>query len=149
MKKLVFLLLSAIFLSCCSRTKMKPEKDSFFIRVNLVYNDRSGKDYIKLWVNDSLLFKKSYFTNYTEENIDDIWGMRVANLRKKKNEDSIRIAIRLIALDDQLFSGKRVIDTTFKYRIDNIPGIVISYARVVGHFNVFDTINAPEYWYYY
>ncbi|WP_321333067.1 hypothetical protein [uncultured Bacteroides sp.] len=152
MKKLVFLLLSGIFLSCCSRTNMKPEKDSFFILVNLWSNDRSGKDYIKLWINDSLLFKGPYLTNYiegNEETIDDVWGMEVANLSKKDNEDSIRIAIRLIALDDQLFSGKRVIDTTFKYRIDNIPGIAISYPRDIGYFNVIDTINFPQYWYYY
>ncbi len=69
-------------------------------------------------------------------------------LAKKKNEDSIKVGIRLITLDDQFFSGKKVMDTTFKYRIDNIPGVAISYVRVVGHFNVFDTINTPGYWYY-
>ena len=127
-------------------------KKSFFILVNLWSNDRSGKDYIKLWVDDSLLFKGPYYTNYieeTEENIDDVWGMEVASLIKQNYRDSIRIAIKIIALDDQLFSGKRVIDTTFKYRTDNIPGIAISYPREIGHFNVFDTINAPGYWQYY
>lgn len=65
---------------------MKSPKDSFFILVNLWSNDRSEKDYIKLWVNDSLLFKGPYFTNYIEEtkdNIDDVWGMEVATLSKK------------------------------------------------------------------
>jgi hypothetical protein len=151
MKKLILLLLGGMLLSFCSRTDMKSKK-SFFILVNLWSNDRSGKDYIKLWVDDSLLFKGPYYTNYieeTEENIDDVWGMEVASLIKQNYRDSIRIAIKIIALDDQLFSGKRVIDTTFKYRTDNIPGIAISYPREIGHFNVFDTINAPGYWQYY
>ncbi|WP_321481048.1 hypothetical protein [uncultured Bacteroides sp.] len=88
MKKLVFLLLSGIFLSCCSRANMKPEKDSFFILVNLsLSNERNKKDYIKLWVNDSLLFKGPYLVNYMkgdEDAIGDVWGMEVANLSKKK-----------------------------------------------------------------
>ncbi len=150
MKKLILLLLSGIFLSFCSRVDVKSPKDSFFIRVSLSpSNERNRKDYIKLWINDSLLFKGPYFTNYIEEtgeNLGDVWGMKVATLIKKSNEDSIKIAIRVIALDNQLFAGRKAIDTTFKYRIDNIPGIAISYRQVVGHFNVFDTINAPGYW---
>jgi hypothetical protein len=153
MKKLILLLLSGILLSFCSRVDLKSPKDSFFILVKLSSsNKRNGKDYIKLWVNDSLLFKGPYFTNYieeTEENIDDVWGMEVTTLSKKDNGDSIKIAIRLIALDNQSFGGKKVINTTFKYRIDNIPGIAISYPREIQHFNVFDTINAPGYWQYY
>ena len=146
-------MLSGILLSFCSRVDLKSPKDSFFILVKLSSsNKRNGKDYIKLWVNDSLLFKGPYFTNYieeTEENIDDVWGMEVTTLSKKDNGDSIKIAIRLIALDNQSFGGKKVINTTFKYRIDNIPGIAISYPREIQHFNVFDTINAPGYWQYY
>ena len=152
MKTLLFIFLGCILLfTFCSPREQELDKDSFYVLVNLFDNDRSGKDYVKLWVNDSLFFSGSYFTNYNEEtyeNIDDVLGMEVATFNKQ-GIDSVKIKLCLISLDTLLFEGKRVVDTTFYYKISNIPGIVISDTWRVGHFSVFDTLVAPGYFYYY
>lgn len=146
MKKVIFIFLGYILLfSFCSRKEKELNKNSFYILVNLFNNSRSGKDYVKLWVNDSLLFSGSYFTNFSEENIDEIWGMEIASFNKP-DKDSIKIKLRLISLDTVLFSGKKIVDTTFYYKIIDIPGISITDPRETGHFSVFDTLNAPTYW---
>ncbi len=146
MKKIIFILLGCILLfSFCSKREKESNKNSFFILVNLFDNSRSGKDYVKIWVNDSLLFSGSYFTNFSDENIEGTWGMRVATF-DKKDKDSIKIKLRLISLDTILFSRKRIVDTTFYYKIRDIPGISITDPRETGRFSVFDTLNAPAYW---
>ena len=87
--------------SCCIQKRTK--KDSFFINVQCVnqkVNDRNGLDYIFLWVNDTLLFSNTYYTNYidsTRENLDDaVMGMRIATI-DKANRDSLKIRIRVIS----------------------------------------------------
>lgn len=146
MKKVIFIFLGCILLfSFCTKRKKELNKNPFYILVNLFDNSRSGKDYIKLWINDSLFFSGSYFTNFSEKNIDDIWGMEVASF-DKQDKDSIKIKLRLISLDTIFFSGKKIVDTTFYYKIENIPGISITDPRETGHFSVFDTLNAPTYW---
>jgi hypothetical protein len=50
--------------------------------------------------------------------------MQVA-IFEKEGRDSVKIRIRAIALDSVLFGDKRVMDSTFHYRIDNIPGMTI------------------------
>lgn len=134
---------------CCTKSNIK--KESFFILVkceNRSWNDRNNEDYIKLWVNDSLLFAGTYYTNYvdsTQSKMDNALGMQVASI-DKTNKDSIKIRILLVSLDSILFANKRVMDTTFFYRIDNIPGIAISDTWRRGYFSIFDTIAAPIYW---
>ncbi|MFV0545410.1 MAG: hypothetical protein ACK5ND_04300 [Bacteroides sp.] len=146
MKKVIFISLGCILLfSFCSKREKESDENSFYILVNLLDNSRSGKDYVKLRVNDSLLFSGSYFTDLSEENIDDIWGMEVASFNKQ-NKDSIKIKLRLISLDTVLFSQRKIVDTTFYYKIKDIPGISITDPRGTGHFSVFDTLNAPAYW---
>ena len=146
MKKVIFISLGCILLfSFCSKREKESDKNSFFILVNLLDNSRSGKDYVKLWVNDSLLFSGSYFTDFSEENIDDVWGMEVASFNKQ-GMDSIKVELRLISLDTVLFSGEKIVDTTFYYKIRDIPGISIIDPRETGHFSIFDTLNAPTYW---
>jgi hypothetical protein len=66
MKRLLFILIgSSLLLLSCSKKEGESNKNSFFILVNLSDNSRSGKDYVKLWVNDSLLFSGSYFTDFS------------------------------------------------------------------------------------
>lgn len=145
------LFITGIFLLflCCTKTNVN--KDPFFVLVrceNRVWNDRNNKDYIKLWINDSLLFAGTYYTNYidsTQTNKDDALGMEIATI-DKTNKDSIKMRIRLVSLDSILFADKRVMDTTFFYRIDNIPGLAISDNWRRGYFAIFDTINTPIYW---
>ena len=146
MKRLLFILIgSSLLLLSCSKKEKGLNKNSFFILVNLSDNSRSGKDYVKLWVNDSLLFSGSYFTDFSEVNVDDIWGMKVASFNKQ-DKDSIKIKLRLISLDTVLFSQRKIVDTTFYYKIIDIPGISITDPRETGHFSVFATFNAPTYW---
>ena len=147
MKRILFILIgsSLLLLLSCSKKEGESNKNSFFILVNLSDNSRSGKDYVKLWVNDSLLFSGSYFTDFSEVNVDDIWGMKVASFNKQ-DKDSIKIKLRLISLDTVLFSQRKIVDTTFYYKIIDIPGISITDPRETGHFSVFDTLNAPTYW---
>lgn len=107
MKRLLFILIgSSLLLLSCSKKEGESNKNSFFILVNLSDNSRSGKDYVKLWVNDSLLFSGSYFTNFSEVNVDDIWGMKVASFNKQ-DKDSIKIKLRLISLDTVLFRKEK------------------------------------------
>ncbi|WP_321333083.1 hypothetical protein [uncultured Bacteroides sp.] len=149
MKKIMFFLIG-IFLLFLGCTKNVNIKKPFFIYVNCkdsIWNDRNGEDYIKLWVNDSLLFSGTYYTNYidsTQTNLDDALGMKVATI-DKANRDSIKIRIRLVSLDSVLFANKRVMDTTFCYRINNIPWLAIGDSRRQGFFLVFDSIKALGY----
>lgn len=83
--------------------------------------------------NDTLLFNNTYYTNYIEStmtNTDDaVKGMHLVDV-EKKNRDSLKIRIRVISLDSILFGNKRVLDSTFHYRIDNIPGMTIHDSRL-------------------
>ena len=145
MKRLLFILIgSSLLLLSCSKKEGESNKNSFFILVNLSDNSRSGKDYVKLWVNDSLLFSGSYFTDFSEVNVDDIWGMKVASFNKQ-DKDSIKIKLRLISLDTVLFSQRKIVDTTFYYKIIDIPGISITELCETGLFSVFDTLIALLY----
>lgn len=121
----------------------------FTIRVNTVYYDRSGKDYIKCWVNDSLFFEGTYINRFNEitlEHFEDCLGMEVARFNRE-NKDSAKIKICVTSLDTVLYVGRKVIDTTFTYRINNIPEIVISCGPNRG-FQLWDTLRTPDYFYY-
>ena len=124
-------------------------QDSFVIRVDTGYGERNGKDYIKCWIDDSLFFEGTYinrFNDITLEHFEDCYGMEVARFNKK-NRDSAKIKIRVISLDTVLYVGKKVIDTTFLYQINNIPEVVVS-CTPSGGFLLWDTLRTNDYFYY-
>ena len=148
MKRGIFIFLGILLLLTCCVSEVS-KHDRFSIRVSCLYNGyqgRNGKDYIKLWVNDSLLFSGVYLNRFNDTILDysdDVLGMEVASFDKK--EDSIKIRVRIISLDSVLFYNNRhAVDTTFTYRIDNIPDIIISGARYYNEFAIFDTLRTPD-----
>lgn len=62
----------------------------------------------------------------------------------KSGYDSLKIRIRVMSLDTVLYRGKKTIDSTFRYRIDNIPNIVISCSSN-GGILLWDTLHTPDY----
>ena len=112
----IFIIILAMLVACIGH--LDSEND-FMIRVGTGFKERTGKDYIQCWVNDSLVFNKSGY-------------------------DSLKIKIRVTSLDTVLYCGKRVIDSTFRYRIDNIPNIVISCSSN-GGILLWDTLRTPDY----
>ena len=95
----IFIIILAMLVACIGH--LDSEND-FMIRVGTGFKERTGKDYIQCWVNDSLVF------------------------------------------NTVLYRGKRVIDSTFRYRIDNIPNIVISCSSN-GGILLWDTLRTPDY----
>lgn len=83
--------------------------------------------------------------------MDAVRGMHLADI-EKKNRDCLKIRIRAISLDSILFGNKRVLDSTFYYRIDCIPGMVIVDSRMCPEgerdsFRLFDPDNNFFCWY--
>ena len=111
----IFIIILAMLVACIGH--LDSEND-FMIRVGTGFKERTGKDYIQCWVNDSRFDKSGY--------------------------DSLKIKIRVTSLDTVLYCGKRVIDSTFRYRIDNIPNIVISCSSN-GGILLWDTLRTPDY----
>ena len=126
-------------------------KNTFYILVcseEFKPNDRSGEDYVKVWVNDTLLFSDVYYTNYidsTMTNLDDALGMDVGTINKY-NRDSLKIRVRIVSLDSILFAGKHAVDTTFYYGIKDIPCVAVYYSRYLNSFGVFDPVRNPVAW---
>lgn len=152
MKRGIFIFLGILLLLTCCVSEVS-KHDRFSIRVSCLYNGyqgRNGNDYIKLWVNDSLLFSGVYLNRFNDTILDysdDVLGMEVASFDKK--EDSIKIRVRIISLDSVLlYNNRYAIDTSFFYRIDNIPDIVISVERFYDSLSIYDTLRTP-YMYYY
>ena len=159
-KNILFVIGVFLLLSCSTGSQRQHANFSIFVTcTSKNWNGRNNQDYIKLWINDSLLFSGTYYTQYNDtipdeiedletpfgpEIIVDPFGMRVADLDKSNYQDSIKIRIRLIALDDVLFNNKQVMDSTFFYRIDNISAIGITDAGRTGFFLVIDSIKNPE-----
>ncbi len=58
-------------------------KNDFMIRVDTGYKERTGKDYIQCWVNDSLVFNGLY-VNKTDDQIldyhEDWLGMEITDI---------------------------------------------------------------------
>ena len=107
----IFIIMLAMLVGCIDHSI---SKNDFMIRVDTGYKERTGKDYIQCWVNDSLVF------------------------------NGLKIKIRVSSLDSVLYRGKRVIDSTFRYRIDNIPSIVIA-CRANSGITLWDTLRTPDY----
>ncbi len=139
----IFLSLLALLAGCLDRSI--PSND-FIIRVFTDFKERTGKDSVQCWVNDTLVFDSLYVNMSDDQNLiyyDDWLGMEVASF-DKKGYDSIKIRIRVTSLDTVLYCGRRTIDSTFRYRIDNIPSIVISCDPNVGIL-LWDTLRTPDY----
>lgn len=131
-----------MLLACTDRNK---SKDSVEIQVSSLDPElyaRNGADYVKLWVNDTLLFCDTFRVNCA-----DSFRMKVATVHKT-NIDSIKIRLQLMSLDSILFSGQRIVDTTFFYRIDSIPYITIDYYRELNRFRVLDPVKDRMYFLY-
>ena len=122
----IFIIMLAMLVGCIDHSI---SKNDFMIRVDTGYKERTGKDYIQCWVNDSLVFNGLY-VNKTDDH--------------KSGYDSLKIKIRVTSLDTVLYRGKRVIDSTFRYRIDNIPSIVIA-CRANSGITLWDTLRTPDY----
>jgi len=139
----IFITIFAMWMGCVNHSI---PKNDFIIRVDTGYKERTGKDYIQCWVNDSLVFNGLY-VNKTDDQIldyhEDWLGMEIAHF-DKSGYDSLKINIRITSLDTVLYRGKRVIDSTFLYRIDNIPNIVISCSSSAGIL-LWDTLRTPDY----
>ena len=113
----IFIIILAMLVACIGH--LDSEND-FMIRVGTGFKERTGKDYIQCWVNDSLVFNGLY-VNKTDDQIldyhEDWLGMEITRF-DKSGYDSLKIKIRVTSLDTVLYCGKRVIDSTFRYRID-------------------------------
>lgn len=149
MRKILLFLGLFFCFSCC----VQKQEDTLLIQVtcsNRNVFDRNGEDYIKLWINDTLMFRGVYQVN-TKDSIDAFYGMPVAVINKY-NRDSLKIRIRITSLDSVLFGKKQVIDSVFYYPIDSIPELVISDRRILypysysGDFAIFDPIRDYGFW---
>lgn len=149
MRKILLFLGLFFCFSCC----VQKQEDTLLIQVkcrNRNVFDRNGEDYIKLWINDTLMFRGVYQVN-TKDSIDAFYGMPVAVINKY-NRDSLKIRIRITSLDSVLFGKKQVIDSEFYYPIDSIPELVISDRRILypysysGDFAIFDPIRDYGFW---
>ena len=139
----IFVTIFTVLMGCVEHSI---PKNDFMILVSTGFKERTGKDYIKCWVNDSLVFKGMYINKTNDQELiyyEDWIGMEVACFDKSEY-DSLKIKIRVIALDTVLYRGKRVIDSTFRYRIDNIPNIAISCSSSAGIL-LWDTLRTPVY----
>lgn len=122
------------------------------------WNGRNGQDYIKLWLNDSLIFSGIYFTQFNDtlsdapksfDEIKDFWGMNVALLSKKdmKYQDSLKIRLRLVTLDGMPNEDPISIDSTFYfYPIDSIFDIMFLVDRYKKEFRGYDYYHNSERW---
>lgn len=145
MKTRMFIVIGllALLVGCIDRFG---HRNDFNILVYTGYKERTGKDSVQCWVNDTLVFDSLYVNMSDDQNLiyyDDWLGMEVASF-DKKGYDCIKIRIRVTSLDTVLYCGRRTIDSTFRYRIDNIPSIVISCNTNVG-ITLWDTLRTPDY----
>lgn len=145
MKKILFIIGLFFLLLACTKSNRSEEYVS--IMVDTWDSHRNGKDYVRLWVNDTLLFSDTFHINYVDS-IPETWHnrMEIATI-PKSNQDSIKIRVRLVTLDSVLFAGHHAVDTTFRYRIDNIPYVSIAYWRVANYFRVKDPVTDPQAFY--
>ena len=146
MKKVLYFIGVFLFLlACTKRDKSENYVDITISSWNHTINDRNGEDYVKLWVNDTLLFSDTFYVGYIDS-LPETWyniAMKAASICKT-NRDSVKIRIRLIALDSVLFAGQYAVDTTFRYRIDNIPYMNIDYYRELNYFRIMDPVKDPN-----
>ena len=145
MRKILYLIGIFIFVSACIQNNKEESSVEILMNTwNHKFNDRNGQDYIKLWVNDTLLFSDTFHIDYVDS-IEKTWldfRMKLATIHKA-NRDSVKIRIRLISLDSVLFAGRHAVDTTFNYRIENISCLVISRYRKFNNFHLIDPVKNP------
>lgn len=144
MRNVLFIIGLFLLLGC---TKGHKHEDLFEITVSSwkdKLNDRNGADYVKLWVNDTLLFIDTFHVryNYSIRETRSYFRMETATLHKM-NRDSIKLRIRFITLDSVLFGSRHAVDTIFRYRIDNIPYMNIDFYRQLNYFRIMDPIRTP------
>lgn len=145
MKTRIFIFV-ALFTMCIGCISHSVPTNDFIIRVDTGFKERTGKDYIQCWVNDSLVFKGLYVNKSDDRILDyheDWLGMEVFRF-DKSGYDSLKIKVRVISLDTVLYCGKIAIDSTFRYQIDNIPSLVIALNPDIG-FTLWDTLRTPDF----
>lgn len=158
MKKNIIVIATSFLLFAC---QSKPSEELLSIVINSPskeWNGRNDKDYIKLWLNDSLIFSGTYFTEYNDtlpdrfvppEKIKDLLGMTIAELNKKKQnyKDSLKVRLRLVTLDDLPDENPIVIDSTFFFHpIDSISSILFLVYPYEKEFCGYDYYHDPERW---
>lgn len=163
MKKCIFIILVGFLLVSCQST---PKEDFLSIVVDSPYdnwrsnnwNGRNGKDYIKLWLNDSLIFSGLYFTEYNDtlpgvlvhpKDLKDILGMTIAVLNKKElnYKDSLKARLRFVSLDGLPNERPVFIDSTFIfYPIDSISSLLFLVHPDEEEFRGYDYYHDPKRW---
>ncbi len=144
----IFMVMFMMIVGCVSHSTLN---ENFIIFLSTGYKERTTKDYIECWINDSLVFRGLYVnkTDY-EKMMGDYYGdwigMKIANF-DKNGYDSIKVKIRVTSLDTVLYCGKKMIDSTFKYQIDNLPFLAIS-CDADGGIMLWDTLRTPDYFYF-
>lgn len=144
MNKRIFVLIALLVSLTCCAPKECNEGEWLIVDLecsNKTATDRNGKDYVLCWVNDSLVYSDFYKTTYDSLYFMDC-GPDIAKF-DKKDMDSVKIKICLLSTDTVLFAGQKAVDTTFYYRIDNIPRISIVAFRPFKQFDVFDSVTCP------
>lgn len=141
MRNFIFILIYTLLFLGCAKNQQQEKLLITVTSLNNNYTDREGKDYIKCWVDDSLLFSGVYKPIY-DSLLDSYLGTTVAET-SKSNRDSVKIRIRLIALDSLLFAEKAIVDTSFIYRVNNISIMTIVALRPFKGFDIYDPISCP------
>lgn len=148
MRKLLFVVVALfLLLACAKNNRIEDSVDITVSSWDHIFNDRNGEDYVRLWVNDTLLFSDTFHVNYVDS-IRETWyeiNMKVATIHKF-NRDSVKIRVRLVSLDSILFAGHHAVDTTFRYRIDNIPYMNIDYFRQLSYFRTWNPVTDPQFY---
>lgn len=142
MRKILLFIGVLLFLSNCSKDNRNNNYVDILIHsLNCEFGDRNGEDYVRLWINDTLLFSDTFHMDSS-----NFYRMKAVSIPKTK--DSVKIRVRLISLDTILFAGKHAVDTTFHYRIDDIPYLAIDYFREFNHFRLLDPVRNRIYFSY-
>lgn len=160
MKRYTWIIIAFLLQACHSESRED------FLAISIVnpsekWNGRNNQDYVKLWLNDSLIFDGTYFTQFNDtvpnapkpfEEIKDFFGMSVAWLNKKEMNyhDSLKIRLRLITLDGMLDedSFPPMDSIYFFYPIDSISQILFVVDKSNKEIRGLDYFHNPEIWEY-
>lgn len=159
MKQYIYIFITVFLVQAC---QSQPQEELLSIIINSPsekWNGRNEQDYIKLWLNDSLVFSGTYYTQFNDTlsdsfvpRVKDRWGMTVASLNKKtmKYCDTLKVRLRLVTLDGMPNERPICVDSTFFFHpIDSIFDIMFLVDKVNRNektFRGYDYYHNPERW---